>query len=531
MNRRTQQQPLRERASAGFSLLYVVVVVSLLSTLTAGVLSITSSGVSTESVQNYADRARYLANSGLEYLRMLDEQYRAMDGKTLVVDAAKGEYIEYGTVRQTANQMISATVTGTAAQGTAHEANYTLTKQFSPANRGAIQFSDSEDFANFNTIVSDPSKDPIVKGDDFFVIGDNENYAFGAMYYMGDKQLNWGYNNCTDGECDFKIGFRLFFTFQYESNAADGIVFTWFNADNNTNLSIGGSSDLGEFMGYAGDGRVYKGTNGNWSNDNGGISKWVDPERDGVQPPKMGIEFDNYGNNGADAICNGDYAYRVGARKDPGGGGTSGTDHVSYMFWGTTNQYNCAMKYNSSDYYRTSSTVTATADGSRTWDDNRHGEGDTSNGRAVNLGTNEGWNLPGSSPSNWGWTSDKMYAFRAEVVRGNATNANGTYGYTIRSWMRRCANPGNECYEYVHDDADNRVYFSDTSADLNATLNPPILNRYVELSPAYHTKFEKFIFGFQEATGGATQKATYHNFILQFRKPNDAYFPINKTVN
>jgi|GEM_PF-6718731 len=327
MNRQTTRisEP-KAAANAGFSLLYVIAVIMALSTLLAGIVSLTSTGLFTEVNQSFTTRARYVALAGFSYARQFKEDYSDLDAKTVTL--SNNDKFAFSNYRQfqdaSGNIRIELKVTGTAAVGTPQESNYVIFDNFLSEDQGAITF--GKNFPDFSPITSDPTKSPVVKNANYtFTIGNNQNFAFGAFYYTGTKSLNWGYNNCTNGLCQFQDGVRLFFVSKYDANAADGIVFTLFNSDNNTTGSMGGDSDKGEMIGYAGDSRVW---NGN------AIDRFIAPNRSGIRPPKLGIEFDNYPNTNFGNICAATDATqkpRTGYRQD------DANDHIAYVYWGDDN--------------------------------------------------------------------------------------------------------------------------------------------------------------------------------------------------
>ncbi len=572
--------------------------------LAAGVLSVSQSGVQTELYYLSTLRARYMALTGFNYVKNNSSaEYDRLEGLTFTVSDGAGDELGRFTVVddshrqwQDPNGIIwqEIQVRGTVNAGSSLEANYIVHNSFN--KQEAITFGD--DFDAFQDGSSDPGKRPLYKDDvnKRFIIGNNQNYAFGSLFYSGDKVLNSGANPniCEDGRCDLKQGFRLFFVSRYSANAADGLVFTWFGAGKsrylNTLCSVGGDSALGEMIGYAGDGRVYTGTNGTYGT--GAIKHWGtyiknDPtckdspdgsvlcarklcedtgrlynaageligyntefryyrtenyegnppqvknkvhynneDRKGIQPPKMGIEFDNWDNTNTGGICQSSTAYngcRVSYRQDRSG------DHIAYIFWGDLansepNTFNCVYYHNNSSTRFTDGTYLAEWQGAHAYDDNKHGRG-----------YNDAYGSTGYWQSNFSWLNN-TFAFRTEVER-SLTPSGGRYEYTIRSWLKRCTTT--DCEEYWNrdwyeangsTDTDN-LYFSDTSKFLcqdapfdmceDGKENTVILKKTVFLTQQEHDDFDKMIFGFTAATGGATQNATFSQFILQFIRASD----------
>ncbi len=552
------------RHLAGFSLIYVILVILALGTLGAGLVSLTNTGSHSQLEQNAIQQARLIALAGFNYIRQFKEDYTDLEGLTFTLPGSAGSFeILEVTPRINPSKVLDVRVRGTVNQGQWNEANYVIDDSFMGEEQPAITFRD--DFDDFHEFGSD--RDAVVKDEPNrrFTIGNNLNFRFGAMYYRGTKYL--GDNTCDTGVCDFGSGFRMFFVSNYISNTADGIVFTWFNAKlvpdfpvrskgnpgatNNmyedptsytfTNpyvtpiytthpyTSIGGSSELGEMIGYAGDGRVYDNCRYTYccaspcscpSGSNcGAILGWVDPEQDGIQPPKMGVEFDNYPNTGTGNICSSTTAQpAVGQRYD------HSTDHIGYVFWGAESPgttLRCPYYLNNTSTLYSDGTYSATIAGGNTFDDNRHGAG-------FNTSRDNLW------LTTFSWQNNP-FAFRMEVERKSDRT------YVLNSWIRRCSDTNltdgpcreyfDRSYQYANNTPRDKLYYSDTSRFLCGggnegtgkctTNNPPILSQTVTLTATQHDLFEAMIFGFTAATGGATQYATFSEFVLQFIKSND----------
>ena len=123
-------------------------------------------------------------------------------------------------------------------------------------------------------------------------LGGDVGSAYGAVWFGGDAEFGGLSDFCAGGECQFHYGVRVFFLFKYEG-AGDGFTFAFVNGDNNSTNSTGGSGGQGALLAYGGPG-----------ND------------DGLQPPKMAVEFDTYTNAG---------------RNDPL---ASDKEALQYVFWG-----------------------------------------------------------------------------------------------------------------------------------------------------------------------------------------------------
>lgn len=536
------------RRTAGFSLIYVILVILAMGTLGAGLVSLTGTGSHSQLEQSAIQQARLIALAGFNYVRQFKEDYTDLEGLTFTLPGSAGSFeVLEVTPRINPSKVLDVRIRGTVNQGQWNEANYVIDDSFMGEEEPSITFRDDfDDFDEFGTDASAITKDEPNRR---FTIGNNQNFRFGAMYYKGTKYFSE--NTCIKGVCDFNLGFRMFFVSSYFSNDADGLVFTWFNNKlesggkghaSATNIlydinpktfvnpvsghtstvytSVGGSSELGEMMGYAGDSRIYNGSN--FSYGTGRVIAWLDPERNGIQPPKMGVEFDNWYNANS-AICSSGTAQpTAGSRNDP----TVGTnrDHIAYVFWGADSPgttLNCAYYWNNTSTVYNDGTHSANWPGVYTFDDNRHNLG-------HNVGPNDVWH------STFSW-QNSPFAFRLEVERKSDRT------YVLKSWLRRCTDTDttngpcreyfDRTYQYVNSTPRDKLSFSDTSRFLCGggneasgkctTSNTPILSQTVTLTTTQHDLYTAMTFGFTEATGGATQRATFSEFVLQFIKSND----------
>jgi outer membrane protein assembly factor BamB len=157
--------------------------------------------------------------------------------------------------------------------------------------------------------------------------------AFGGAWYAGSTMIGGDPDFCVSGKCRFNFGVRVFFTLTY-SGTGQGFVFTLVNADNNGLTSIGGDGDAPELLGYAGDSRYSGG--------------FLDGTTDGkgLQPPKVGVEFDAQPNNSEPLYCNGS-TLNTGTRDDPL---TGSQDAVDYVFWGRNDSLNIPCRDNDVTY-------------------------------------------------------------------------------------------------------------------------------------------------------------------------------------
>jgi outer membrane protein assembly factor BamB len=168
----------------------------------------------------------------------------------------------------------------------------------------------------------DPNADSLSLGGNY---NPPTNTAYGAAWYDADKAVGGDDDYCAGGACIFGLGFRTFFTLDY-TGTGDGLTFTFMNSVGNDTASIGGDIEQSELLAYAGDSRT-----------NVAGTAWLDGTGDGLQPPKMAVEFD--------ALTNFDAAFesaeplnycvasnlKPNTRNDPL---TGDKDAVQYVYWG-----------------------------------------------------------------------------------------------------------------------------------------------------------------------------------------------------
>ena len=339
-------------------------------------------------------------------------------------------------------------------------------------------------------------------------IGSSWQGTFGALWYQGAAAPG----NCIGGRCEFGTGFRAFFVFQFGAGSTgDGFTFTFFNGDTATNnfYSVGGHTDRGELMGYAGDSKT---TTSYLDLDNrttaGCPGTLGCTGGRGIQPPKMAIEFDPYANHGTSDVC------ASGSRRDgydiSDPSNNNKGNHVAYVFWGENTLSTC------------DPTLPVGSVGRNTYDDNRHNMGNDSssdprNSRRPTDGADPSYYDASSQwPSNRSWllsnAPTNIYAVRIEVMRSTAVNAGGNYEYTVKSWIKQCA-VDIACTTY-----DDTSSFSNTKVDYN-TADTATLTRTtpIQLTLGLHNKFDTFFFGWTTATGGATQNILLNRFKINFK--------------
>lgn len=181
---------------------------------------------------------------------------------------------------------------------------------------------------------------------------------FGAVWFAADKGIGAQNSICETGSCSFGRGIRVFFTLDY-SGTADGLAFALINSASNTSLSVGGDINMGELLAYGGDSRTVS--------DPGMLSDFLDGTGDGLQPPKIAVEFDTFTNNDTLEYCSGPNPsdQEFDNRNDPF---ENNRDVVQFVFWGFN-----SLSLPCRDYALSGSPVTDHP----TYDDNQHDSGES----------------------------------------------------------------------------------------------------------------------------------------------------------
>jgi len=109
------------------------------------------------------------------------------------------------------------------------------------------------------------------------------------------------------------------------------------------------------------------------------------------------------------------------------------------------------------------------------------------------------------------WLNSGPWAVRMEVERSETANSRGLYEYTLKSWIRQCQQAG--CSDIT------ATFFADTRIEYGA--KDPHLTQKAELCSTEHSKFDTFLYGFTQATGGASQTAIITNVGLGFIREGD----------
>ncbi len=178
----------------------------------------------------------------------------------------------------------------------------------------------SEKETDQNFIKTDTDADTLNIGGG--VAAGSSSTEFGAGWYdVFKKSIGGSADYCDTGKCLFKYGIRVFFTLAY-SGTGEGLTFALLNGALNDTGSAGGDIQLPELLGYAGDSRT----------DPGG-SPFLDESGEGLQPPKIALEFDMRTDNSNFKYCADANNVNLHTRKDPL---ANDKDAVQYVFWGNT---------------------------------------------------------------------------------------------------------------------------------------------------------------------------------------------------
>jgi hypothetical protein len=377
--------------------------------------------------------------------------------------------------------------------------------------------------SNFELAVSNPNAFQVgTDPEKTLIIGGGVYYAFGSIWYGGTKEINDNATWCQDGECLFNRGLRIFSLVKFVNSNADGVTFALINAAGNDKYSVGGDSALGELLAYAGDSRLYSGSEvwprvfpSQFTYVHGISAATPNGTPGGLHPPKMAVEFDTWYNANAD-WCRGTNRVNYASRNDPPTtlSGANTKDYVQFIFWGENQD--SATYYPLCNYDSVNN-----AHGEKTYDDNKHGPGD--NDRDLfftyeNLSDAEKAVIPATEVerNNWLGTSsnNRRWAMRFEVTRALNPEPTGEphageYAYTLKMWLRMCTT--SDCSDILGTE------YSKTWVDYRAKA--PHMTQTIYLTQAQHDDFNRTLFGFTEATGAATQILNINNFELTFIRP------------
>jgi outer membrane protein assembly factor BamB len=140
-----------------------------------------------------------------------------------------------------------------------------------------------------------------------------------------------------------------------------------------------------------------------------------------------------------------------------------------------------------------------------TYDTNKVG------GEPVVVDSTDDWLKGASSKGPW--------AVRMEVIRNLLDPSNGTYAYSLKTWLRQCSRP--DCSDTTANDPLG-TFFEDTRIEYSPPTHLPQLAQPINILEGTPSVFERFLFGFTSQTAsGDVQTATIRNFKLSFIRPND----------
>ena len=466
-------------SQAGFSLIWVIAVITIIAALGGAVLNMTSTARKNEMMLTFDNQARFLAESGINYAAnyasailsgATNTPLTVLNGRTITTGLGAGKKITLSVISSPPNAYdYIVTSTGTVNEGGPFEANYRVTNLINAPDSGtgiyivqskqgvttASPTSVSVSSSSLNDYTAGISFDPTRAGSGNSVASANFNNGVGSL-------LN---------------GIRVYFKYSISSGSnADGFIFAVKNGTWNGPRDAGGPQagvSHGSFLGYAGPGYPY------WGH---GL---------GLRPPKIGVEFDIYTNSGH----SGSPTVSSDGRNDPD------NHHIGNVFWGSTWTIGTNSTVPPTNAYATSSYYG--------WDDNVHdfgGANDKTDYKPYNppsSGTRS--SDPGGSGRNGllSITRTNMVGtanpvpVRIEVVRPtavvstNSTNAHyNMYAYVIKTWQN-CSGAG--CDDITTD----------------YTGASPTIQYTVYMTAAEHTMFQFFVFGYQVSTGAETGQYTF----------------------
>ncbi|MBP8609278.1 MAG: hypothetical protein KBI28_07715 [Syntrophaceae bacterium] len=365
---------------------------------------------------------------------------------------------------------------------------------------GGLTINFNDDIEDFTPGSSTGDSVDIDEDNKVVYLGNSQQNSCGVLWYGGTNTIG----NCVGGKCDFGIGLRAYFDFRFitddfsqnSTTRGDGFTFTVLNGQLNELTDRGGPPpdvSMGELMCYAG-----SGISGN-----------------GLRGPKMAVEFDTYGNTEAmdDNGCSSgraDQANRL--------------NHTALMYWGNESTTLCPPG------------STARSEGAScsrdTYDDNIHGQGGSGGGvnqLPINSASGDvtggycqrtgGKVTVGGTQYNW-MEDGQTHRVRIEITR------NSNWYYRVKAWVD-CEQPccsGSTCQSCEEVEIFN---FQNIFNSYNNTSFLPKINREIRLNNSRHGAFEKIIFGFTQATGGATQNIEISNFKIYFPSASDCDYTLN----
>jgi hypothetical protein len=406
--------------------------------------------------------------------------------------------------------------------------------------------------------------------------GSSGGEGFGDIIYDEDYSLGGNDNFCKDGRCIFGDGIRVFFTADVIPGANGGEGFTFFLIAGgsllvpvNTRNSVGGDFQLPELLAYGGS----SWTSGGRYLD--GSGKGLKPPKMAIEFDTR-TDF----NSPLDYCTANNLNLIPGSRNDPKPGGTDkdvlqyvfwGSNDPNALppdpaplwpYFTTDNDVSSrpVLSQDGSVLYTVTDTGNVYAinpDGSDKWVFAPAGLGDVQStpdvggDGVVYVGDNNGdlyalatvavpRNYRNSYASGQrgnltsadldatvevddtdNWLAGKPltkgpWAIRMEIYRALSVNGNGKYEYTLRTWVRQCAQF--DCSDITS------TLFADTAGDYDHTPPAPNLpfEQVIELSQAEHDDFNRFLFGFTTAAAASDdQTFEIRDFYLDFRLTGD----------
>ena len=484
----------------GTILIPLIIVMTLMAALGAGIYSFTASSTYSELLSNNNDNAYELAKAGVRYAVQkfqcntfqASTYYMPDANHTFTITGEPGKITSVGIVKfalfSEAKRVIVYNNNAACGSGGGMPAGIIGTPP---------QFGDMPAFGNpvISNAGAAPSQQAIqsdIAGNIY--MGGGVTDASGALWYQGSSVVG----NCEQGACKFNIGINVYFEFTFltedysndSMGSSDGFTFAVISAVNNTNDRSGGAppnNSMGELVGYAGPGATTDGL--------------------GLKPPKIALEFDTYPNSNADVCVSGS---RNDINNNP-----NLRDHIAVMYWGAGTIAGSCGGYSKSSF-----------------DDNRHGAGgtggdprnsvkpespDPASGYYEFAGGSKGRTCK-SSGNTCNWLEDGYkYSTRIEIVR----SGDGTYRF--KAWILS-QNPGcpsdlSDCFSSL--DSNQQNLLQDIMVPFADLL--PQIDRTVTLSAQDHNDFNKIYFGFTEGTGGDTQRILVENLRVFFPTGTCAY--------
>ena len=493
----------------GNVILYIIAIMIIMAGLGTGVFYVTLTSSFSALGVSAQNKARYLAEAGIRYsltnLQTLQNTTSPLPEYKLNSSAGDKFILEISGIGGGGNINIKST--GVSNPGTPYEASHKIAlditpSQYQPLTSAPFSFAGTGSggmaaMAAPAEGVSGKSGVTVDTVNKQINLGSGASGTAGCVWYQGWADRNG--SDCINGNCNFNKGIRAYFDFQYNTPwDGDGFTFAIISAHNNgttaspvyvNNVTDCGGGSYGEYMGYAG-----TGVTGN-----------------GLQPPKIAIEFDPFLNlNPTPPLDNSDVC-SSNSRND---NTFSGSKHSTSVYWGNNSTNNC------------SGTT------SNTYDDNRHGNG----------GTNDPKNPDGSDMNPDGTTYPYMIqdfdsfgtviaspvgrrlSFRLEIDRVDDTTSLDYRKYKMRVWLKPYAvyTDSNGLTYAVYKDS-NSVTFDDTSKKFNHNNDyPPDFQQTITLTQTWHDIFDRILFGWTQATDSTNaQTVIIRNFTIDFKNQND----------